>query len=166
MKILVIILWVVVYVFFGIELGYTATSPWWTHFTYSIQHGSVMHLLLNSVAFFYMMRALESRHRPWVVLAVAYAISVGASFVVYYPKPVVGASGMIYAMIGMFAFMVMINLHRFKGKARTNNIVFLFSVAVMLIISLFNPHSAGLIHLVCLVAGAVWAWIIRLGKVR
>ena len=86
-------------------------------------------------------------------------ISVGVSFLVVYPKPVVGASGMVYALIGMFAWVVLTNLPRIVGKARQNNILFLITVAVSLGISLLNKHSAGLIHLFCMTGGMMCPWL-------
>ena len=162
MKTLMIFVWGLVYIFFGLELGYTATSPGWTHLTYSFQHASFIHLVLNCVGFFFMMRALEIRYRPAVLIGVAYIISVGASFMVYYPKPVVGASGMVYALIGMFAWVVLTNLPRIVGKARQNNILFLITIAAALIISLLNPVSAGRIHLICMMAGAAYMCVLNL----
>lgn len=160
MKVLLIFVWLLVFAFFGLELGYTATSPGWTHLTYSFQHASFIHLILNCIGFYYMTKALENRYRPVLLVGVAYLISVGVSFLVYYDKPVVGASGLVYALIGMFAWVVLTNLPRLSGKARQNNILFLSVVSVSLLISLFNPHSAGLIHLLCMVAGGAFlsAW--------
>lgn len=162
MKILLIFVWVLIYAFFDLSLGYSSTTPVWTHLTYSFQHASFIHLVLNCVGFFFMMRALEIRYRPAVLIGVAYIISVGASFMVYYPKPVVGASGMVYALIGMFAWVVLTNLPRIVGKARQNNILFLITIAAALIISLLNPVSAGRIHLICMMAGAAYMCVLNL----
>lgn len=159
MKVLMIFIFVLVYAFFGLELGYTATSPGWTHFTYSFQHASFVHLILNCIGFWYMIRALESRYHPVLLVGVAYIISVGVSFLVYYDKPVVGSSGMVYALIGMFAWLVLSNLRRFTGKALLNSILFLTTVAVSLGISLLNKHSAGLIHLFCMTGGMMCPWL-------
>ena len=89
-----------VFLFFGKEIGYSDGSPWWTHFTYIFQHGSWLHLLLNSVALWSLFHVINRFYRPVIIFIVAVAVAVAASFFCIYDKPVVGASGMVYSLLG------------------------------------------------------------------
>ena len=183
MKHLIILTFIIVFIFFGHNLGYDANSPWWTHITYNFQHANIMHLLLNSVSFFYIFRALEqaikprSRWRKFATCALLpLLIATIASFFTPYPPqwlttplspwwgepegglgrvgeglPVVGASGIIYAMLGMYFALIATKRIRFKDV--TALIVLITSVSIFLIISLFKENSAGMLHLLCLILG-------------
>jgi membrane associated rhomboid family serine protease len=151
MKYLPVIVFVIIYVSFGLELGFTSAGPVWKHFTYSFQHGSIMHLVLNCISWLALFGALERFYRPRTILLVAVAVAVAISFMVSYSIPVVGASGMIYCMIGMY--MCLIVRKRVHFASKINLIMFFVSVFTFLAISFFKANSAGLLHLYCLVGG-------------
>jgi membrane associated rhomboid family serine protease len=116
MKYLYILTFIIVYVSFGLELGYTDSSLWYTHFTYMFQHAGIVHLLLNSIAFISLFTALEKQVNKWLLSACIIAISFLASFAAMHDMPTVGASGMVYAMIGMFFGMVTRGAERKAGQ--------------------------------------------------
>ncbi len=149
---ILILVFILVHILFGLELGYTAQSAWWTHFTYWMQHGSILHLLLNVVSLFGVMKVLERFIRPVVVLTVAIVIAVFVSWLVNYNSvPVVGASGVVYALLGMYISIIVRGTVRFTSTF--NMWLFFFSVFTFLIISFFKTNSAGLLHLFSLCAG-------------
>lgn len=151
MKYLFIFAFVGVYYFFGLELGYTVTSPWWTHVTYMFQHANVWHLLLNSFSWWVLFKALERFYRPWVIAAGAMLVAVVASWLCVYSVPTVGASGMIYALMG--AFLMLVATGKLVYRRRADLILLIVSVVTFLVIGFIKHNSAGLLHLLCLVAG-------------
>jgi len=151
MKYLLVVVFVIVYVSFGLELGFTSAGPAWKHFTYLFQHGSIMHLVLNCISWLALFGALERFYRPRTIMLVSVAVAVAVSFVVNYTVPVVGASGMIYCMIGMYMCLIVRKRVRFAYKI--NLIMFFVSVFTFLAISFFKANSAGMLHLLCLVGG-------------
>lgn len=153
MKYLFILSFILTYLFLGLELGYTATSSWSTHITYSFQHAGLMHLLLNCISFFFLFRVLEKYIASWHIAVIALSIAFAVSFLCIYSRVVVGASAMIYAMIGIYFFLV------FIGKIDIKNKIQLFTgiafIILSIIISFFKPNSAGLLHLLCLISGCI-----------
>ena len=156
MKLLFILLFILVYLIFGLEIGYTTTSPWYTHITYMFQHGSWWHLVLNSIAFYSLYLALERIYRPSVIALFAVTSAFVCSWLcMRYTQPVVGASGMIYAMIGMYLYLVSIGIYKYKN--RRTLIFSLLVIVASLISSFFHRNSAGLLHLLCLCSGFAFA---------
>jgi membrane associated rhomboid family serine protease len=153
MKYVIIVVFVAVYVFFGTERGFTADSAWWTHLTYWLQHGSIMHLVLNVVSMLGMMAILERFMRPAVMLTLAIVIAIGVSWLVSYSIPVVGASGVVYALIGMY--MLLIVRGRIRFASTFNLWLFFVSVFIFLIISFVKTNSAGMLHFLSMCAGFV-----------
>jgi membrane associated rhomboid family serine protease len=153
MKLLFILSFITVYAFFGIELGYAASSPWHTHITYMFQHAGVMHLLFNSLSFWMFFRALQRRFSRVGIITVSMLAAFLMSFFCYYDKPVVGASGMIYAMTGMYLHLIL--THMYKSRFREPMVLYLFvaSLIIALGTSFSSPNSAAMLHLLCLIAG-------------
>lgn len=157
MKSLFIIIFCVVYASFGLELGYTAVSPWWTHFTYMLQHGGVMHLCINCLSWWLFFTAIERFYRPVVIVAISILVAVVASLIVSYPIVVVGASGMVYTLVGAYLLLVMQRKLVYRNKKALY--VFIFSIVTFLIIGFVKHNSAGVLHLLCLVIGFCCAFI-------
>lgn len=151
MNYIFIFVFVGVYFLFGMELGYTAGGAWWTHFTYSFQHGSLLHLIINCISWMVMLRVLQRFFPPRAIIMVAYLVAVAVSWVVSYPVPVVGASGMIYAMLGMY--MALILMGHVRIVSVLNLWLFFASAFTFLAISFFKANSAGMLHLLCLGCG-------------
>lgn len=174
-------IFLLVYIFFGLELGYTLPLPHeamtgvelppphegragvglgWQHFTYSFQHASFMHLLLNSISFFFFYRILRRYYSGMYIIGIAYAIAVFASFFIYYHKPVVGASAMIYAMIGMWVFVGLslptLPMRAWKGWGRAILSSPFWGVGGLLTISFFKPNSAAMLHLAAFLLAGGW----------
>lgn len=151
MKHLLILIFILVFIFFGHELGYNASSPWWTHITYNFQHADWLHLIFNSVSFFYIFRALERFIRPRLIITVSLLAAFTASLFCIYDVPTVGASGMVYAMVGMYFALVSAKRVRYKDKTRLY--IFIACVALFLTVSFIKQNSAGMLHLLSLIFG-------------
>jgi membrane associated rhomboid family serine protease len=136
------------------SLGVSASSPLWTHLSFMFCHASIWHLLFNSIAFFGMFRVVER----WVgSLRLSVALVVSSfllSFFVVYDIPMVGASGCVYYMIGLYISYVIFNRRRLVIEWR-QFWLFLVCVAIALSVSYFRPQSAFLFHCINLWAGFI-----------
>lgn len=162
MKHLFILTFILVYFFSGSELGYTGVLPVWNHFTYNFQHGSIMHLVINSIVFFLFFRTLQNYFTSWQIAIASLASAFIMSFFCIYDLPVVGASGMIYAMIGMYFFLLVTSRMTYRDPLHLY--VFLLSISAMLVAGFLKENSAGLLHLLCLIAGFLAAMWIKKGE--
>ena len=149
---LLIIFFIVIFFAFGSELGYTEAFPLWKHFTYSFQHANLFHLAANSFSFFYIFKLLKRFIPPYKTVLLSYFIAVVASFVCYYPEPVVGASGMIFAMVGILFYLLITKQCRIARKP-----LYLFIAAIILqtVMGFIFSNIAGGLHLICLAAGMI-----------
>ena len=145
MQYLVVIIFIIVYLTSDLSLGYYYLSPFYTHFTYMFQHVGWMHLIFNSLAFIGLYRALSQV--KWLLPKIIF-FSFIASYTSVYLVPTVGASSMVYVMIGML--FGLIKTRRIKIK---NLYVFMFSVGLMLTVSFFKHSSNSWLHVWCLVFG-------------
>lgn len=151
MKYLFLFSFAFAFAFFNLELGYTATSPTWTHITYMFQHGTLVHLCINCFSFLAFFKVLERFYAPYKIAVVIVMVAFGSSFLCLYAKPVVGASGMIYAMLGMFISLVRYRVICLRNRAALY--VLFLSTATFISIGFFKHNSAGLLHLLCLISG-------------
>ena len=142
---------IVVYILFGNEIGFATNSPWWTHFTYSFQHASLIHLVINTLVFINVFRVMEWFISWRVLLPVIYIIASVASVASVQTIPTVGASGMIYAMFGMMSFIVLFNASTWNQKG-----MFFFSIILMLLFSYFNSSSNFTVHVISYCLGVLW----------
>lgn len=141
-------IFILVYIFFGHEIGFVTNSPWWTHFTYTFQHASILHLVINTLVFINVFRVMEKFLSWKVLLPAIYFIATCASFASVQSIPTVGASGMIYAMFGMMSFIVLFNSSTWKQKK-----VFYLSILFMLCVSYFNKNSNFMVHVASCILG-------------
>lgn len=147
-KYILSLIFIVVYVTFGNEIGFATNSPWWTHLTYSLQHASILHLVINTLVFINAFRVMEEFVSWKKLLLTIYICAVVASFVSIHTVPTVGASGMIYAMFGMISFIVLFNQSTWKQKR-----VFFLSIIFMLLFSYFNKSSNFGVHILSFMLG-------------
>lgn len=155
LKYLVVIVFFAVYAMWGRELGFSESSPGWTHLTYMFQHASVLHLILNSFVFISTFRVMERFIRPGKLFLIVFVIAFLASFAALEGRVTVGSSGMIYALLGMETVIVIFNNATAKQKR-----LFFFSIALMLTASFLSAGSAFVVHIVCFALGALY-WMIN-----
>ena len=144
------LIFILVYIFFGDEIGFATTFPWWTHLTYSFQHASILHLIVNTLVFINTFRVMEGFMSWKKLLPVIYICAVAASFVAVKDVPTVGASGMVYALFGMMSVIVAYN-----KSTRKQKLPFFCSIGIMLLVSFLNSNSNFMVHLVSFCAGAI-----------
>jgi membrane associated rhomboid family serine protease len=154
MKYLFTLIFTISLLLFNDAIGYTETSPLWTHFTYQFQHANIVHLIINSLAFIGMFRLLEKFVNKWLLSASILTIGFAASFLSMYSTPTVGASAMVYAMIGIF--FSMINLSQdIKIIDKRKFALFVASILICLAISAIKGNSNFFLHLFALMLGQI-----------
>jgi membrane associated rhomboid family serine protease len=153
MKYLFILSFALVYIFFGLNIGYTATSPTWTHITYMFQHAGIFHLAINSFSFFIFFKILERFIAPVKIAVLVVLVAFFVSFACSYSQVVVGASGMIYTMLGAYLFLLFTGKMKFRNKYAIY--VFLLSTLTFITLGFVRHNSAGELHLLCLCSGSI-----------
>lgn len=154
MKYIYVLIFMIIYIFFGLELGYTHQSPLYTHFTYMFQHSGMAHLLINSFAFIGMFRTMGKFVNKWTLSVSIITVSFVASFIAIYNIPTVGASAMIYTMIGMFFGMTTYSKN-IKIADTKKYLLFLSVILISLTISFFKHNSNFVLHLSSMILGFI-----------
>jgi membrane associated rhomboid family serine protease len=157
MKYLFITVFVLVYIFGDLSLGYSTGSAWWTHLSYPFQHAGAVHLAINCVSFLGMWFALRPYLKWYRFIPAAYIISVAVSFIplCVFDKPTVGASAMIYAISGAYiSFLLGIKMNK-------NICTYLCCIVIALSVSFFRENSNFPLHLFSLIAGILWTAFIN-----
>lgn len=155
-KYILFLIFVLVYILFGNELGFSDTSPVWTHFTYSFQHAGLVHLIANSLAFILTFGVMEKFVSWKILFPVIYACAVIASFFSENTIPTIGASGMVYALFGMETVIVFLSRSTKKQKS-----IFFVSISLMLLLSFLNVNSNFMVHLLSFCLGCLFLTIKR-----
>lgn len=153
-KYLFILIFILVYILFGTELGYTNTSPIYTHFTYIFQHASVTHLIVNSISFIVVFTMLDKLTERKMFLPASFTIGVLVSFLAMYDIPTVGVSAVIYVMIGLYIGVTLF----YKDIKITDTRKYLLRIVVITIgltISMIRTNSNFYIHIYSLVFGFI-----------
>ena len=111
--------------FFDVRmLGFSESSEFWTRFTYLLAHVGVIHMFLNIL----FIDLLLSNLRRWIypdrLLAVAVTGAVLATFGAEASLPTIGASGVLYFILGAYT------AYRFNAAV-------LFSVTMIALLNVF-----------------------------
>jgi len=152
MKYVFVLVFILVYVFFGSELGYTNTSPFYTHITYLFQHAGLIHLMVNSLAFVGIFRATERLISKWILILASLTGGFLLSFLAADDLPTVGASGMIYMMTGLY-----VGITAFSNGIKILNlrkyVIFLTTVVIALTVSSLSKTSNHILHSLSFLTG-------------
>lgn len=140
----------------GHNLGYTFYSPWWTHVTYMFVHASIIHLIINSISFFFLWKFVYKIFGAYTFFS--FCISISCSFIAIYYKPTLGISGVTYALTGMILGLLLVRKINLSSK---NLILFLACILAGLTVSYFKHNSNLMLHLYCLLSGIIMSFVIR-----
>lgn len=156
------------YVFLGGIKGYNVFKGMqiWRLLTYYLVHGNPLHLLMNSAMIFYFGSKLERYIKGWEFLAIAFVSSIVAglfagliSFMQGTETLTIGASGMIYGLIGGILIYSRLTNEHIAGE---NNyivlILFLIGVAYGVSETLVNValHIGGFIGGIIITPLILW----------
>lgn len=164
MKYVVVMIFILGTLILDSSFGYSLTSTWWTHLTYIFVHQNFIHLLMNSIGFLVLFDLLQKIFNKWTLLCAVFLIAFIASFFANYPLPTIGASGVVYALIGAMIDLVLAG--KIKHKNRLNLFVFVFALLLSIMISFFKGTSNVLLHITCLWMGSVYGWAYNLFKAK
>lgn len=159
MKYVFIVIFIIVFLLFDTELGYTNTSPLYTHLTYFFQHASILHLFLNSVSFIVMFTVLDKIIERKIFLSITFSIGIVSSFLAMYDVPTVGISSVIYAMIGLYIG-VTVFYEDIRIADTRRYLLNISLIAISLTISLIKTNSNFYIHIYSLVIGFIISLIL------
>lgn len=167
MKYAIIIAFLISHIWGGIEMGYYSGSPFFTHFSYPFQHVGWIHLILNSISFVSLYDILRKALPVYVFLTCAYLIAVSASFFSEYNIPTVGASGVIYAMIGLF-ISISIRGKRLRIVNTKMFFVYMMCVVISILLSALRGNANNFCHVISLsggfIAGLTGDYIFKTGS--
>lgn len=152
MKYLFVLIFILTFILFENDMGYTNDSPIYTHLTYMFQHSGILHLTMNSIAFIGVFHTLQKFLSKWIILPMIILSGFLASFPSAYAIPTVGASTMIYTMIGAYISITLLS-REIKITDTRKYLLFIFCVAISLLLSLLNQGSNFLAHFHSLIFG-------------
>ena len=158
-KYVIVVAFVVVFFMYdSASLGYVSGGPVINHLLFAFSHVSILHLVLNSLVLINMFDIVRLRLRvnPIVLFINIFLVSFVSSFLSVGDMPTVGASGMIYALFGLY-----IASMNSLGKP---NLVFISSILFMLVISYFKKSSNFEIHFFSLLLSGICWGIYRVLK--
>lgn len=155
MRYLFLLTFVFVFIFFDISIGYTHSSPLYTHLTYMFQHAGIMHLTVNTISFMAMFRVVQKCIASPVLTAIILLAAFACSFLAACSIPTVGASPMVYTMVGLVIGFVATRRLRFGNKSALR--IFLLSIFLSLSVSALKHNSNFALHLYALAFGLLIA---------
>lgn len=144
MEYVVIILLLATFIFVDAP-ALSDSSGMWTHFTYQFAHVGVLHLIVNMVVLYSLIKLLKRLYNQYYLILVIYAVSVIASIFAVYSTPTVGASGMAYACLGLFVGLV--RMKKISFRQRSYQFIFYFGVAIGILISFLKGSSNTMLHI-------------------
>jgi membrane associated rhomboid family serine protease len=112
--------------------------------------------------FIAMANALRKFVKKWVLIISIIPISFASSFLSMYEIPTVGASGMVYAMIGIF-----ISISVLADNIIVNKKIYMLlicSIGLSLLISYLKGNSNFWLHIFCLLFGIAAGIMIEIIK--
>ena len=128
--------------------------------TYPLVHGNIFHLVANVIVLYLFLRsALDMK--TWVNYLIGGYIASVLAYLLYDNSMVVGASGFVYGIIGVYTAFAYRGLFVWKLYLS----LFALSMILSLAVGFIVPGLAGLLHVYALVVGVVYGLIaIRINR--
>lgn len=91
----------------NIEHGVTKNSALYTHIAYIFVHANLFHLCTNVFSLLFTLRLLKkmANIKFYVSLTIGLISAFASSFILMQEIPTVGASGVVYALLGMYCYL-------------------------------------------------------------
>lgn len=152
MNYIISIIFIIVFILFGTNIGYSTTSPAWTRFTYMFQHSGVIHLACNTFVFISFFKILVKIFPIIKLIVYTYLAGILASIGTAYPVVTVGASGMIYGMIGLYMSAIFIS-KKLTIIDKKKFITWFCIIIIATMATLFQKNINGVNHVHGLISG-------------
>ena len=164
MKYALPITWLIVFLITDCkQLGFTDTSPLYTHITYQFAHAGLLHLAMNAIAYIgiYAILCRIGINREAIIAAFISATLAPtihySLFTVHYSLPTVGASGFIYALLAAPFASVLSWKRNLVDKSKFLKFYIILFVATAL--QCFIPNVNVSIHVISFVINAIILFI-------
>lgn len=143
-------------------------GEYWRFFTGLFLHVNLLHLLLNSIAFYWVCAFLETRTTSFkmIVFSLTAATLSNVCFSILYRKSIsVGGSPIVFAMIGLIVIYALFGKDTQKPDIHSAYGRWILGFAIFGNIPIFSGNSSTLIiHSISLILGAIIAFVgLRLG---
>jgi len=135
-------------------LGFTASSPLYTRYTYMFAHIAFFHLFMNMLSFHFMFKSVARTINQYLLFTAMLVGAFLATFGAEMPYPTIGASGAVMFLFGCF-----IVLNPSKSL-----FIYLVVLAVVNILTYYFAHTNGYIHAFATIYGMVFTSIIKLSR--
>lgn len=153
--------------YFGlVPFNFTNQLWLWQAFTYIFIHADFWHFLFNALMLWMLGRILEPDMGPRKFLAYFLACGAAAALLTaaFEPsslRPVIGASGAVYGLLGAFAFLypnAQVNFYFLFPMSARSMAVLLGTMEFVMTLSRTNSKISSVTHLGGLAAGLLWLW--------
>lgn len=155
-----IVLMCVGYLFEPARLGFGASPHWWQGMTYVFAHGNLLHLAVNAIAIWSLGSFVEmvvGRVRYTLILWMLAAAGALAQSLLFVDTIVVGASGVAFGLLTIFALLVPQGCVRLIvwRVAAYQLVLTVFGGSVLCVIFGWLPGVAHMVH----IGGILGAWL-------
>lgn len=125
-------------------LGVHTGSEWYQYITYSFYHTSFWHLIINSLGFILYWEVLKRFTNKYICALIAFASAILSALICAFPTPTIGASAVVYSLVGIYCTGVFIG-DRLEKKIMYRTFIF---IAISLILpALVNHRINWLLHI-------------------
>ena len=132
-------------------------------FTYQFSHGNIFHLSANVIPLFYLLKSANDNKTFFHFLIAGYTISVIAYCLIDKNNTIVGASGILYAIYGIYLALRYRSFSNKEFYTNTNIFTLIFSLSF----GFFIPNVSGLIHLYSWITGITYGIIlVEINKIK
>lgn len=138
-------------------MGFSKHTPVYTHITCIFSHVNILHLLMNIIAYLSIHNLCRQTQITKAALPYSFAAAIAASFLFQSELITVGASGMIYAMIGFLTGAALAG--RLTVANRKTATLFLAFITINIIAGFFIPGVNATIHLTSFLTALVLSFI-------
>ncbi|MBI4351661.1 MAG: rhomboid family intramembrane serine protease [Elusimicrobia bacterium] len=153
--------------YFGLVPFNLTNQLWlWQAFTYIFIHANFWHFLFNTFMLWMLGRTIEPdmgsrKFLVYFLACGAAAALLTAAFSPGSPRPVIGASGAVYGLLGAFAFLypeAQVSLYFLFPMSARSMAILLGAIEFVMTFSQPGSKVSSVTHLGGLLAGLLWLW--------
>lgn len=146
-------------------LGYTLDSPIWTRLSYMFTHQGIFHLLMSLLSFYLLFGSLTRMN--FIHSKLLFTATIAGSFLATYgsemPLPTIGASGVVYFLVGAFIIKDVKDWLNNLDRFISNLLLLLIFVALNIVAAVYTNTNA-IVHGIAFIYGAAFMGIYKIIK--